>query len=144
MCNFLWLKVSSNFQLIFCHESNLVSRVSFSSHIGWQHEQALYKVCFFLYCKSHSLIWTNLQIPVDLSSLRAPLRETQSEVKLVWNLKLLWNVVPVTWQFTWRFHCGNFLNNRKTLLHMCKWYILINANLINAKQMLRYWLFFKQ
>ena len=24
------------------------------------------------------------------------------------------------WQFTWRFHCGNFPSNSKTLLHMCK------------------------
>ena len=47
-------------------------------------------------------------------------------------------------QFTWRFHCGNFPNNSKTLFHMCKWYLLINANLINAEQMLRYWSFFKQ
>ena len=30
------------------------------------------------------------------------------------------NVVPFTWQFTWRFHCGNFPNNSKALLHMCK------------------------
>ena len=29
----------------------------------------------------------------------------------------------------------NFPNNSKALLHMCKWYLLINANLINAKQM---------
>ena len=27
---------------------------------------------------------------------------------------------------------------------MCKGYFLINANLTNAKQMFRYWLFFKQ
>ena len=40
-----------------------------------------------------------------------------------------------------RFHCGNFPNYSKTM-HMCKWYLLINANLINVKQMLRYWLFF--
>ena len=94
-------------------------------------------------------------------SLRACLHETRSELKPVWNLKPLWNVVLFTWQFTWRFHCGNFPNNSKTLLHMCKWYLLINANLINAKtfyqrqllidanlinakQMLGYWLFFKQ
>ena len=30
------------------------------------------------------------------------------------------------------------------LLQMCKWYLLINAILINAKQMLHYWLFLKQ
>ena len=35
---------------------------------------------------------------------------------------------------TWKFHCGNFPNNSKTLLHMCKWYLLINANLIDAKK----------
>ena len=75
---------------------------------------------------------------------RARLHETRSEIKPVWNLKPLWNVVPFTWQLTWRFHCSNFRNNSKTPLHMCKWYILINANLINAKQMLRYWLLFKQ
>ena len=44
--------------------------------------------------------------------------------------------------FTWRFQCGNFQNYYKTLSHMCKWYILINANLIDAKQMLRYCLLF--
>ena len=32
----------------------------------------------------------------------------------------------------------------KALMHMYKWYLLIIANLINAKEMLRYWLFFKQ
>ena len=64
---------------------------------------------------------------------RARLHETRSEHKPVWNLKPLWNVVPFTWQFTWRFHCGNFPNNSKALLHMCKWYFLINVNLINAK-----------
>ena len=53
----------------------------------------------------------------------------------VWNLKPLWNVVPFTWQFTWRFHCGNFPNNSKTLLHMymSKWYLLINANLMQNR-----------
>ena len=66
--------------------------------------------------------------------LRARLLETRSELKSVWNLKPLWNVVPFTWQFTWRFHCGNFPNNSKALLHMCKCYLLINANLINAKK----------
>ena len=66
--------------------------------------------------------------------LRARLHETRSELKPVWNLKPFWNVVPFTWQFTWRFHCGNFPNNSKALLHMCKWYLLINANLINAKK----------
>ena len=60
--------------------------------------------------------------------LRASLHDTQSELKPVWNLKPVWKVVPFTWQFTWRFHCGNFLNNNKTLLHMCKWYLLINAH----------------
>ena len=81
---------------------------------------------------------------IHCSVLRARLHETRSKLKPVSNLKLLWNVVLLTWQFTWRFHCDNFSNNSKTLLHMCKWYLLINANLINAKQMLHYWLFFKQ
>ena len=87
-----------------------------------------------------------------MSSLWARSQETRSELRPVWNLKPLWNVVPLTWQFhcgqpwnlkpfTWRFHCGNFPNHSKTLLHMCKWYLLINVNLIDAKQMLRYWLF---
>ena len=100
-------------------------------------------------------------INITYNSLRARLHETRSELKPVWNLKPLWNVVPFTWQlhceqpwnfkplskivpFTWRFHCGNFPNRSKTLLHMCKWYLLINANLIDTKQMLCYWLFFKQ
>ena len=39
-----------------------------------------------------------------------------------------------------RFHCGNFPNNSKTLLHMCKWYFLINANLINAKKCYQWYL----
>ena len=52
----------------------------------------------------------------SLISLRARLHETRSEFKPVWNLKPLWNVVPFTWQFTWRFHCGNFPNNGKALL----------------------------
>ena len=56
----------------------------------------------------------------------------------VWNLRPLWNVVPFTWQFTWRFHCGIFPNNSKTLLHMCKWYLFSNANLINAKKCYRW------
>ena len=98
---------------------NNVNRISFM--VGW--------ISFRVSCKH---------------PLRARLHETQSELRPVWNLKPLWNVVPFTWQFTWRFHCSNFPNNRKTLLHMCKWYLLINANLINAKHMLRYWLFFKQ
>ena len=66
--------------------------------------------------------------------LRARLHETRSELKPVWNLKPLWNVVPFTWQFTWRFHWGNFLNNGKALIHMCKWYLLIIANLINLTE----------
>ena len=94
--------------------------------------------------------------------LRARLPEIQSELRPVWNLKPLWNIVLFTWQFhceqpwnlkpllkivpfTWRFHGSNFPNHSKTLLHICKWDLLINAaNVINAKQMLRYWLFFKQ
>ena len=56
--------------------------------------------------------------------LRARLHETWSE------LKPLWNVVP----FTWKFHCHNFSNNGKALLHMCKWYLLGYANLINLMQ----------
>ena len=47
-------------------------------------------------------------------------------------------------KFALRFHCSNFLNHGNTLLHMCKWYFLINVNLIDGKQMLRRWFFFKQ
>ena len=65
---------------------------------------------------------------------RARLHETRNELKPVWNLKTLWNVVLFTWQFTWRFHCGNFSSNGKALLQMCKWYLLINANLFNLMQ----------
>ena len=58
----------------------------------------------------------------------------------VWNLKLLWK--------SFRLH-GNLQRDLavaalQTILHMWKWYLLINENLINAKQVLRYWLFFKQ
>ena len=35
--------------------------------------------------------------------LRPGLHETRSELRLVWNLKLLWKIVS----FTWRFHCSN-------------------------------------
>ena len=38
-------------------------------------------------------------------------------------------VVPFTWQFTCRFNCGNFSNNNKALLHMCKWSIWPKWNL---------------
>ena len=75
---------------------------------------------------------------------RARLHENRSKPKPVWNLKPLCEVVPFTWQFTWKFYCANFPNNSKTLLHMCKWYLLIIAKVINAKQMFHYWLFFKQ
>ena len=73
-------------------------------------------------------------INVSKTFLRASLHETRSELKPVWNLKPLWNVVPFTWQFTERFHCGIFPNNSKTLLHMGKWYLWINANLVNTKK----------
>ena len=104
-------------------------------------------------CLKYSIFWHNLRFallpPSVLQTLiqddcfRARLHETRSTLKPVWNLKPLWNVVLFTWQFTWRFHCNNFPNNSKALLHTCI-YLLINANSINAKQMLRYWLFFKQ
>ena len=64
----------------------------------------------------------------------ACLHETWSKHKPVWNLKLLWNVVPFTWEYTRRFHRSNFPNNGKTLMHMCKWYLVIIANLINLMQ----------
>ena len=115
------------------------------------------------------LLWTNLGprfrsfrwSRFKTKSLRAPLHETRSELKPIWNIKLLWKVVSFTWQFhyeqpwnlkplsktvqfIWRFHFGNFLNHSKTLLHTCKWYFLINASFIDAKRMLQYWLFFQQ
>ena len=68
------------------------------------------------------------------SILRARLHDTRSELKPVWNLKPLRNVVPFIWQFTWRFHCGSFPFKSEALLHMCKWYLLININLISAKK----------
>ena len=98
--------------------------------------------CFSSYATERCWKFTLIRIGSAFSSTFT--WDSKYELKLVWNLKPLWNVVPFIWQFTWRFHCSNFPNNRKTLLHMCKWYLLINANLTNAKQMLRYWLFFKQ
>ena len=88
-----------------------------------------------------------------ISSLRARLRETRSEIKPVWNLKPLWKIVPFTLQFhygqpwdlkplskivsfTSPFHCGNFPKHSRILSHMRKCFLLINASLINAKQML--------
>ena len=43
------------------------------------------------------------------------------------------NRFEISSRFTWRFP-NNFPNNSKTLLHMCKWHLLLNANLINAKK----------
>ena len=83
---------------------------------------------FIIYWTCYHLFW--------FLFLRARLHDNRSEIKPVWNLRPLWNVVPFTWQFTWKFHCGNFPNNSKTLLHMCTGYLLINANLINAKKVL--------
>ena len=54
-------------------------------------------------------------------------------VQVMLKKKSIWH------SLTWIFHCGNFLNHSKTLLHMCNWYILINVNLIDAKQMLWHW-----
>ena len=73
-----------------------------------------------------------------LRSIRARSHETRSEIKPVWDLKVLWKAVPFTWQlhygqlwdlkllskivlFTWRFHCGNFPNQSKILMRMRKW-----------------------
>ena len=70
--------------------------------------------------------------------VRARLHESQCEVKPIWNLKPLWQVVPFTWHFyyyqpwhlkllskivpfRWRFHCGNFPSHSKIVMHMGKW-----------------------
>ena len=42
----------------------------------------------------------NVTFNISENSLRAHLHETQSELKPIWNLKLLWNVIQFTWQFT--------------------------------------------
>ena len=67
-------------------------------------------------------------------TFRARLHETRSEIKPVWNLEPLWNVVPFTWQFKWRFHCGNFPRNNKTLLHMCNRFCAIDCFLNNSSK----------
>ena len=99
-----------------------------------------------LFIYSHLFIWPSLLI-----------LPFSNKTTFTWDSK--WTQTGL--KFTWKSHCGNFPNNSKTLLHMCEWYLLINANLINAKkcyqwelltyaslinakQMLRYWLFFKQ
>ena len=47
-------------------------------------------------------------------------------------------------EMSFRLH-GNLHGDLARLsMHMCKLYLLINVNLINAKQMLRYWLCFRQ
>ena len=46
-----------------------------------------------------SLIRENLAN--ENNKFRARLHETRSELKLVWNLKPLWKVVPFTWWFHW-------------------------------------------
>ena len=48
---------------------------------------------------------------------RARPHDTRSELKPVANLKPLWKVVP----FTWQFHCGNFPDYSKILMHLRKW-----------------------
>ena len=73
--------------------------------------------------KKFSFRKKNLNTLCKCIYLGARLHDTRSELKLIWNLKPLWNVVPFTWQFTWRFQCSNFPNNSKALLHMCKWYL---------------------
>ena len=82
-----------------------------------------------LICKKFFFL-LNLTHSVNNMFIRARLHETQSELKPVWNLKPLWNLVLFTWQFTWKFHCRNFPNNSKALLHM---YLLINVNLTEVK-----------
>ena len=67
-------------------------------------------------------------------TFRARLHETRSEIKPVWNLEPLWNVVPFTWQFKRRFHCGNFPRNNKTLLHMCNRCCAIDCFLNNSSK----------
>ena len=63
-----------------------------------------------------------------------------------------WKIVQFTWHFhaaqTWDLKplskivpCDNFPNHCKILIHMRKLQLLINASLINAKQILRWWLF---
>ena len=42
------------------------------------------------------------------------------------------------------FTVANFPNYNKTLLHLSKPYLLIDANLIDAMQIWRYWLLFQQ
>ena len=119
--------------------SEICTEVSFTTlEVKWTLIMKLThtEVKFYLEEKSQTGL-SSLRVSCKCN-LRACLHETPSE------LKPLWNVVPFTRQFIWRFHCGNILNNGKALMHMCKWYLLIIANLINAKQMLRYWLFFKQ
>ena len=71
---------------------------------------------------------------------RACLNEIRSK------LKPLWNVVSFTrptfrpqtpFKNCGKFHCGNVANHNKILIYMGKWELLINASLINVKQMLR-------
>ena len=138
------------------------------STMVWQHCIAiLSSIVSMVQATSRQHCTTNLLVQSWSRAHRysARLHETRSELKPVWNLKLLGNVVPFTWQFhceqpwnlrpllkivlfPWRFHCSNFPNSKTcvnvNVLHMCKWYLLINANLINAKQMLHYWLLCKQ
>ena len=64
--------------------------------------------------------------------IRARLHETRSELKPVWNLKSLRFEISFRLHGSWHGDV-NFPNNSKPLLHICKWYLLINENLINAK-----------
>lgn len=75
--------------------------------------------------------------------------ESKKELKTIWNLTLKSGPIYNTWQFHCRQH-WDLIPLSKTVsftkwfqncivklhLHICKWYLIINASLTDAKQML--------
>ena len=72
-------------------------------------------------------------LPDKENSLRPRLHDTQSELKPAWNS----NRFEKLFCLHGNLHGDFTVTTSQTiarLLHMCKWYILINENLINAKK----------
>ena len=100
-----------NVTLKLAHLSPFLSSLIFTA---LEFDKNYFSILLWEIVKSRDLNEIKPSIGKIFRKYRAPLHETRSELKPVWNLKSLWNVVPLTWQFTWRFRCGNFSNNGKT------------------------------
>ena len=68
-------------------------------HFFWIYLGQHYIRKLFVGCSPMAPLWENNLYNI-VSTMRARLHETRSELKPVWNLKPPWNLVPFTWQFT--------------------------------------------